>query len=341
MNLSHSTFDSTARQFGVEQEQFVLHDNGTAPSHEEIDRLWAGLCGSGFQIHAVNNHGRVLSVARMVTQGLLVVTNDSCTHIVEVALPPYRSLTDFRRDYCETWGLVTEQLRGLGLQLRLGGALPMPVREVHWRPKETDPEGERLYKLVHREPLNTPLFHSAFPACFAATHISLGVREQEAINLLAGYYSFEFLVPLWFSTSPQFQSVKAHCVRPLAWEANFHQPYPLLGIPDPLPCDLAEYELYRSQCFLRDYSFVAIRNAERLEFRSACSQPTVEAVEQLISFRMAIDAAVRDGVTGDWCPRTAFDDACLGRPVAALPKARELLGPYLDGVGLSVSSIEK
>ncbi len=250
--------------------------------------------------------------------------------------PPYRSLSAFRRDYCETWDLVSEQLRGMGLKIRPGGALPTPVREVHWRPKETDPEGERLYKFVHREPLNTPLFHPDFPACFAATHVSLGVGEAEAIRLLPGYYAFEFLVPLWFSTSPQFQSVQAHCVRPLAWEANFHKPYPLLGIPDPIPRDLTEYEQYRSQCSLRDYSFVAIRNAERLEFRSACSQPTIEAVEQLIRFRLAVDSAVREGVTGDWCPRTAFDDACHGRPVPALSKARGLLGPYLDGSGVTI-----
>ena len=339
MNLSHNTFDSTPRQFGVEQEHFVFHDDGTAPSHEEIDRLWAGLCRRGFQIHAVNNHGRVLSVARMLPQGLLVVTNDSCTHIVEVALPPYRSLSEFRRDYCETWELVTEQLHGMGLRIQLGGSLQTPVQEVHWRPKETDPEGERLYKFVHRDRLFSPLFHPDFPACFAATHVSLGVDEAEAIRLLPGYYAFEFLVPLWFSASPQFQSVRAHCVRPLAWEANFHKPYPLLGVPDPIPRDLQEYEQLRTQCSLRDYSFVAIRNAERLEFRSACSQPTIEAIEKLIQFRLAVDRAVLRGVVGDWCPKSAFNDACVMGFSTAKLKAVDLLRTYLNQLGLLESSV--
>lgn len=326
--------DTSLRQYGVEQEHFVFHDDGTPPTHEEIERLWAGLCSCDFQIHAVNNHGRVLSVARILPQGFVVVSNDGCTHIVEVALPPYRVLSEFRRDYCETWDLVEQQLSGMGLHIRLGGALPTPPSNVFWRPKDSDPEGERMNKLVHRDPLCTTLYHPDFSACFAATQVSLGIEDNDAIRLLPGYYSFEFLVPLWFSTSPSFLAVKAPCVRPLAFDQNFHQPYPLLGIPDSIPRDLNEYAELRSQCSLRDYSFVAIRNAERLEFRSACSQPTIDAIEQLIRFRLAIDLAVRDGVVGNWNPRTAFYDACWGKQVGAYSQAVCLLNPYLERCGV-------
>lgn len=332
---SLADLDTSLRKFGVEQEHFVFHDDGTVPTHEETDQLWSQLQRRGFQVQSIDGHGRVLAVARNLPEGPLVVTNDSCTHIVEVALPPFRSLSRFRDVYVQTWSEVEEELRRCGLQIRLGGALPDGIDDVHWRPKETDPNGERLYKLVHRSPLNSPLFHPNFPACFAATHVSLGVSDSEAVRLLPSYYAFEFLAPLWFSTSSRFQSVNAHCVRPLAWEANFHQPYPLLGVPVPIPRDLVEYADLRAQCPMRDYSFVAIRNEERLEFRSACSQESINAMEQLIRFRLAVDCAVQEGVTGNWCPRTAFQHACMGKPVSAFSEAVDSLKPHFERYGVS------
>ncbi len=303
---SANTFDLSSRKFGIEQEHFVFHDDGTPPTHDETDRLWDRLLDCGYQVHAVNNQGRVLAVSKPLPQGLLVITNDSCTHIVEVALPPFLSLSEFRDAYLNAWQDVENQLSHLGLKIVPGGSLENGIQQVHWRPKETDPEGERLYKLVHRSPLSKCVVSSKLPRLFLCHSHHLGVSDEDAVRHLPGYYAFEFSRATLVLASPRFLSVDAHCVRPLAWEANFHQPYPLLGVPDPLPRNLAEYSELRTLCPMRDYSFVAIRNEERLEFRSACSQTSLERMELLIRFRLAVDQAVHDGLVGSWCAKSEF-----------------------------------
>lgn len=281
--------ETTSRNFGVEQEHFVFHGDGSPPTHAEIDELWSSLCLKGFKTRGVDDNGRVLSIDRETPWGTLVLMNDSCTHIVEAAFPKMNSLQDFRELYSYTWGQVSEHLAKLGLAIQPGGALAKAPLEVFWRPKETDHQSVRLYTLVNRPPLPDPLFNPSFPACFAATHVSLDIPQEEAIVRLPHYYAHEYLVPLYFSNSPEFQGVKAHCVRPLAWIANFHKPYPLLGVPDRIPATLEEYDSLRKQCSGRDYSFVAIRSESRLEFRSACSQNTVDEVMRLIRFRLEVD----------------------------------------------------
>jgi hypothetical protein len=338
VDLSPNNVDTTHRKFGVEQEQFVFHADGTPPSHEETDQLWAQLQQRGYEILYSDAHGRVLSVGRNLSEGPIVVSNDACTNIVEVALPPFRSLARFREVSCQTWNDIEEELKHLGLRIRRGGALPDGLDNVQWRPKATDPDGERLFRFVHRTPLNDPLFCSNLLACITATHVSLGVPDTEAVRLLPSYYAFEFLVPLWFSTSPRFLSVEGHCVRPLTWMANFPQSYPLIGILDPIPRDMTEYAALRAQCPSRDYSFVAIRNEERLEFRSADSQESITTMEQLIRFRLAVDLATQNGVIGNWNPRTMFQNACLGKPIEILSEAVDSIKPYFDQCGVAMEN---
>ena len=318
----------THRLFGIEQEHFVLHTDGSPPAHAEIDQLYDALRTDGFRTRTTNRHGQVLAVSRPTEFGELVVTNDSCTHILEVAFPPLRDLSEFRAMYAEVFGLLNERLRPHGLSIQRGAVFDPPPLEIHWRPKETDPEGERLKKFISREPLVHPLFAASFPALFAATHVSLSVPADEAYPRLESYYAYEFLVPLLFSNSRSFQGVAGHCIRPLAWLANFHQPYPLLGIPDPIPTSRQQYEAQRSASPFRDYSFVAVRDAHRLEFRAACSQDTVEEVEQLIRFHLAVDAAVTRGVRppiDGWTPQTLFQQACLEPTPELIEVARAAL----------------
>lgn len=277
---------TTPIHFGIEQEHFVFHCNGETPSHEVIDELWRLLLGQGFQIQATNPSGRVLSIWKQTEWGPLVILNDSCTHIVEVAFPKIDSLDTFRKLYEETWEALEQHMRSLDLQIRYGGALPQAPAITHWRPKNSDPTGERLIAFTKREPIYNPLFSPDFPACFAATHVSLNIPDDQAIAMLPYLYAHEHHVPQEFSNSKSFQGISAHCIRPLAWYANFQQPYPLLGIPDPIPRTLEDYSMARAACTRRDYSFIAIRDTSRVEFRSSCSQNSLDDILRLLQFRL-------------------------------------------------------
>ncbi len=302
---------TTHRAFGVEQEHFIFDKNNAPPTPESIDLLWNWMIRDGYKVRGLCSEGTVLSVEQMTDDGPLVVTNDSCTHIIEVAFPKMTCLKRFRKLYEVTWNYLRDKLGRLKLEIHFGGTLSKAPRYIFWRQKETDPKGERLNDFLKRKPIDHPLFCSAFPACFAATQVSLDLPAQEAITKLSYFYSREYLIPIEFSTSKEFQGVKANCVRLLAWAANFHQPYPLLGIPKLIPATLEEYEKMRSQCSGRDYSFVAIRDSNRIEFRSACSQNTVDAVERLVRHRLEIDCkATVAHLSSASEMRVAFEKAC-------------------------------
>ncbi|MFN7893513.1 MAG: hypothetical protein ACK5OC_24710 [Pirellula sp.] len=279
----------THRAFGVEQEHFLFDRGDLAPTHEKIDCLWDNLVNDGFRIRAATPSGVVLSVEKNTEYGPLVVTNDACTHIIETAFPKMTCLSSFRELYESTWSTLQDHFETLGLKIRLGGVLNEEPERIHWRPGEKDPTGIRLRRFLDRDQISHSLFCSNIPACVAATQVSLEIPEDEAILKLPYFYSSEYLIPLNFSNSHKFQGETAHCVRPLMLFANFHQPYPLLGVPSKIPKSLEEYETMRLQCSGRDYSFVSIRDAFRVEFRSACSQNTVDDVLRLVRFRLDVD----------------------------------------------------
>lgn len=311
LHAEHPLSTTTHRAFGIEQEHFIFDETGATPTPEAIENLWSILIQEGFQVRGVSPEGTVLSIERMTDDGPLVITNDSCTHIIEAAFPKMNCLQRFRELYEATWDQLRDKLQLLGLAIQLGGSLREAPSEIHWRQKESDPKGERLKKFLTRNAIDHPLFCQAFPACFAATHVSLEMPAQEAIAKLPYFYSREYLVPLEFSTSKEFQGVHAHCIRPLAWLANFHQPYPLLGIPESIPTTLEEYQQMQTQCSGRDYSFVAIRDANRLEFRSACSQNSIDDVERLLRFRLESDVLANNAnakVIADSSRRAAYED---------------------------------
>lgn len=319
--------------FGVEQEHFVFHSGKRPPSHRTTECLWDLLiANSGFSARCTNSTGMKLSIQRPSEYGPVVVSNDSCTHIIEVSFPKMDSLNAFAELYCETWQTLEQHLSELELEIYLGSSIDdcapqnrtsnsnlqtsdsidlNDVKTINWRPKESEPEGARLKKFLQRPHLNSPLFTPSFPACFTSTHINFDLDAAEAIRRLPGLYAHETDVPRRFSQCKTFQQVQGQCVRLWAWLENYHLPYPMLGIPDRWPMSIEDYKVLCSQCDGRDYSFVSIRDARRVEFRSACSQPTVDDVLELIRFRWESYRSAMDQPSLDLDTiRAEFVEAC-------------------------------
>ncbi len=330
---------SGTRRFGVEQERFVFHSDSAPPSHAEIDALYERLNAQGFERGVSDAAGRCLAVVRRTEAGDLIVTNDCFTHVVEIAFPPSTSLTEFAALYQETTGLVDRCLAELGLAVRTGGAVDPPA-EIHSRPKADDPGGARLSAILNRPALNHALFCPAIPACIAATQVSLGIAADDALTGLPRFYQFEPLVPVLFGNSPTFQGVRGACVRSWAMMENFPTTHPLLGVPARIPRSAAEYAQMLQAGNSRDYSFVAIRSPQRVEFRSACSQNTLDEILLLIRFRLAVEKATRQGEPMEQgkpaasdSPRELFLEACRNGPgpwCAALLEPLVRIDPELE-----------
>jgi hypothetical protein len=293
--------------FGVEQEHFVFHPGKRPPSHQTTEQLWDLLIANcGFAPRCTNSSGMRLSIERASPYGPIVISNDSCSHIIEISFPKMDSLDAFAELYQTTWQTLEEHLSELELEIYLGSSIDdcWPRKSaadknaphshtidlddlavINWRPKESDPEGVRLKKFLQRPGLNSPVFAQSFPACFTSTHVNFDLDAEEVVRRLPGLYAHEIDVPKRFAQCEVFRQVRGRCVRLLAWLENFHRPYPMLGIPDQLPANLSEYKELCSQCDGRDFSFVSIRDSRRVEFRSACSQPTLDEVVELIRFR--------------------------------------------------------
>lgn len=319
--------------FGVEQEHFVFHSGKRPPSHRTTERLWDLLiANSGFSSRCTNSSGMRLSIQRPSPFGPIVISNDSCSHIIEVSFPKMDSVDAFAELYLDTWQTLEEHLSELELEIYLGSCMDdcLPRKtagykdtsalhkidlddldSINWRPKETDPEGVRLKHILQRPVIESPLFAQSFPACFTATHINFDLEAKEVISRLPGLYAHEIDVPTRYSQCETFRGVGGRCIRLLAWLANFHRPYPMLGIPDRLPSNLEDYQELCSQCDGRDFTFVSIRDARRVEFRSACSQPTVDDVLELIRFRWESYQSAKDQPPMDLDTiRAEFVEAC-------------------------------
>jgi len=329
--------DTEEIRFGVEQEHFVLHADGSVPSAETIESVWRSLAELGYKDLIRNENGELLGVSRDDTLGRLIITSDACTNIVEVAFPPMDSLTLFADFYETVWSDVREALTREGLQVVMGGVLPDPLSDVVWRAKQSDVGGKRLSWLLSRpENPGEPMFMPEIAAHVAATQISLGVMAKLAATLLPTLYGFEFLAPLWFSQSPRFLGVSAHCIRPLVIERNFQHCMTTVGVPQNPPRNIEEYQHQFAGKNVRDYSFIAIRDEDRLEFRSTCTQPTSADICDLIRLRRSVADAARAGISCEWDSKAAFQDACCGRPTPA-QQAADLLAPFFDHHGFDWS----
>jgi hypothetical protein len=311
----------------------VFHPGKRPPSHRTTEMLWDLLiANSGFSPRCTNSSGMRLAIQRASLYGPIVISFESCSHIIEVSFPKMDSLDAFAELYLATWQTLDEHLSELELEIYLGSSIddcwprkPAPGKDaarshtidlddvsvISWRPKESDPEGLRLKKFLQRPVLKSPLFVQSFPACFTSTHVNFDLDAEEVVSRLPGLYAHEIDVPKRFAQCEVFRQVRGRCVRVLAWLENFHRPYPMLGIPDQLPTNLSEYKELCAQCDGRDFSFESIRDSRRVEFRSACSQPTLEDVVDLIRFRWVSYQASMDQPSLDLDSiRAEFVKAC-------------------------------
>ncbi|MHB9133486.1 MAG: hypothetical protein ACYDBB_20670 [Armatimonadota bacterium] len=277
--------------FGIEQEQFIFHEEGTPPRKRDIAALFDALMGCGFSPGVTIGSGELISVERATATGPLVVKNDYCTHILEFALPPMRHLDELVACYTEVSALINGLLRRVGMQIVPGGALEqVPAGTV------VVPNPRKLIYYMRQVP-RRPFSQSMFFAAMCATQVHLNILDDALYAQLPAYYSREYLPPLLYSQSPRCCGHRVHCTRPLMYRDGFVSAYWANAIPYPIPTTREEYGrlLAASEGFMRDYCFIAPTKHGTVEFRSGCSQPTIEEIVELLTLRIAVAVGVHAG----------------------------------------------
>jgi hypothetical protein len=110
---------------------------------------------------------------------------------------------------------------------------------------------------------------------------------------------------------------RAHCLRLLLIQDGFEDAYCFFGFPKSLPKNETEYEKQKNAAtgLFRDYSLVVPRSFGTWEFRSACCQPDIASIRNLLNFRVAAAEIVQSARTllpfSHLEMRQIFREACI------------------------------
>lgn len=297
--------------FGLEQEHFILKA-GAAPAPADIVELFTRLARRGLGAYKQPTDGTAGIVALETKSGRLEIKTDGFTHVLEVAFPPLCYPAELFTFYDEAWGGIRQEIEPLGLTLHPGGCLLEELADRQSFPVSAD-SLERQRVLLTREMPAQPFSVDLLSAMMCATHVHLPARGPGVYRLLPFLYSYEYLIPLLFSTSHEFRGQTAHCVRPLMYRDSFADSYPATAFPVQVPDspDAHRALIAASRPFVRDYSLIVPRSFGTIEFRTACAQPSAQAALELTALYIAIWHLAQHGVTSAVAnPRAHFYRVC-------------------------------
>lgn len=304
---------------GVEQEHFVFR-NGLPPQPADMEALFRMLTAKGFAVCDYRHDGTIGAVSQPTSSGPVIIKNDGCTHVLEVAFPPLFHPGHLRTLYEDVWGSLQASLDRLGMTIQYGGCLEqLPPGTVLYPP--TEAAQRRQQKLLKRPLPDAPFAVSSLSPVMCATHIHIGLPDALRFRLLPTLYRYEYLVPLLYSTSPSFRNQSVHCARPLIYRDSFQSDYQACAFPADIPTNSSSYQqmLHRTTPFIRDYTFIAPREFGTLEFRTSCSQTHVQPILELIGFRLAAILLALQSPIGQ-TPKGMhyfFYEVCRSGPAAA------------------------
>jgi hypothetical protein len=269
--------------FGIEEEFFIIEDDRTTRGLAQGAFLKDFASRYGFRIASTLNTTNAPSqINRDEDSGYTSIKFDSTINILEVAYPPFLDPESAIQFYSKTWNQLTETARSHSLSLIRKGYRNFNLTDADFLKKDS------VQKTLNRRHTNKPHFDRHYPGKICSTQIHLNLDKNSTFNKLESYYLFEPLIPILFSNS-QVPNI-AHCYRLLTLQDSFHDDYIFFGFPDQVFRSRSQYELCRSRtsgCW-RDYSLIVPRDFGTWEFRSACIQPSLSALETLLHYRLAV-----------------------------------------------------
>jgi len=296
--MSLTDFDKI--YIGIEQEHFAFKNN-RPPQYEEIQQFFRLMRQRGYA-HVHNGlDGVILFVSKQTEFGTIKVSNDFCTHIIEASLPPLINPSQIRQLFINIWTDISESLLQLGISLQYGASLST-------KPDTLIVDRNNRYDLHAKRQRPTPysrLWDPLFTTMMCATQIHLEIIGEQFYRALPTLYSYEYISPLLFSNSSSYLGEIMHCIRPMVWQNAFSKNYYVFGYPEQIPTSKDAYNsrIADSIGFIRDYSFIAPREFGTAEFRSTCSQNSVDDVLLVAAFRLL-----------SWITAVRVDDSDYSQP---------------------------
>ena len=281
--------------FGIEQEFFIFNKDGTVPSNKEIDGLYFSFLKNGYELFEKNENKEIIGIKKTTQFGEILLISEVCTHIIEIVFPPLSKLNNFELLYNEIVTNLITILNESNLIMFYKAILSeFPKNFIIRTSSKTK---NRLlnydYNTKNKYSLNL------FLILISSTQIHLNILDNKFYNNLLKYYHFEYLFPLLFSNSSNYEELNAHCIRPLLYKDNYHENYYANSFPEILPNTEYKYSqfLNKSVGFVRDYTLICPRpELQTVEFRTTCTQYDLNKILDIIALRVAIHSLITNNI---------------------------------------------
>jgi hypothetical protein len=291
-------YDPAKITMGVEIEYFIARGDDasfTLATREDYRKVRDYLIDKLGYIDR-NLHDQPGRVSKDTHLGFIAIKPDFAWHILEVSLPPRSAIAELGALIDSVQIDIDTALREHGLR-RLGiSCLPGP-RKVELVGQERLSEfasaaHARLGMAAKTDPFCDPMF----PAYTAATHVHLNAFNEQALSLWPVLFAIEAGAGEIYCRGKTFAGVTVESVRSEFLNRAMGADYRLKAIPDMKPQNISDYVgLMNSSTFafphdrffpVRDVSYVRPSKYGTIEFRSACTAPAVEQIQEIVCWRV-------------------------------------------------------
>jgi hypothetical protein len=283
---------------GIEIEYFIARgdeSNFILATRDDYLKVMQHLVNrSGYKDHKL--HDQPGRISKDTQSGFIAVKPDFAWHILEVSLPPRSNVTEQAVMIENVLAEIDDALSQHELKRLTISCLPGP--------QKVDLVGqERLSdftRAVHQQSgdggARNPFCDPYFPAYTAATHVHLNAFNDAALNMWPALFAIEAGVGEIYCRGRSFDGISVESVRSEFLKHSMGPGYKLKGIPEKVPVSPAEYaaamngsnHAFPHDRFfpVRDVSYIRPSKYGTIEFRSACTTPTVDEIIEIACWRM-------------------------------------------------------
>lgn len=289
-------YDPRHLSIGLEVEYFIAHDD---PSGDRLANRSKYLEVMSHLIRCNGYRDRGLEdqpgrVSRDTKNGFIVIKPDFAWHILEVSLPPCKTL----EEVSTLLGLVLDEvdaaLARSGLKRLDLSCLSDPPPAVDL--VQLDRLGQ-ISETFRPRTMDRPTQDPSFPAYVAATHVHLNVSNEAMLATLPMLYRLDRALANRFTRVQNFRGQQYDNVRTALYRDTLGEDYLLHTYPARPASNLKELcdqmnrspKLFPRDKFfpVRDMSYIRPTRYGTLEFRSSCSFHQVEKIVDIVKWRIA------------------------------------------------------
>lgn len=318
-------YDPDKLTFGIEVEYFVARTSPDgfqlAKREEYLSVVSELVCHHGYIDRGLPDQpGRI---SRDVDAGFIVIKPDFAWHILEVSLPPFKSLGELKTLLTDVLYSVDYALAKFGLKRLDLSCLSDPPSSIDL--VKLDRLGQ-ISETFKPKRADRPTQDPAFPAYVAATHVHLNVSNEDVLTFFPALYQLDRVIAQRFTRGQFFRGQTYENVRTALYRDTLGDDYLLHTYPPEPATSLNELcdqmnrspKLFPRDGFfpVRDMSYIRPTRYGTLEFRSACSFNHVDKIIDIVKWRQAQIIAATGVHPAIITPELEFLQSCMSKASA-------------------------